>query len=291
MFDGKFRGQRVINLGGKKSVTERNQLLADTRKQREARSVERTRIKNAIKIQAYVRGVWHRYRLEDILRREYDKRMKDIENLRLLFKSSNSSFSIPIDVVIALIRSYIFLSASSSDFDRLSGMKHILSDSCTNSHKSYNYLSLAISQSVNENKSWQYQAILLCEAVAWRCYSNISLSLNDVNNMKSIFQSLICAEENPFSFPVTTLELLRFKGLRQGCARILTKSSISLLLRLVVSRNLNDTTVNECFIDVLFSVIKFALFESVNVEVHGIGCHPNALQVKQALHIANFSCA
>ena len=57
MFDGKFKGSRIVSAGGKRSAsgTDKNALLDNARKQREERLIERQRQHACIKIQSFYR--------------------------------------------------------------------------------------------------------------------------------------------------------------------------------------------------------------------------------------------
>ena len=86
MFDGKVGSARQVSIGGrkggraeKKSVKD---FVNDTRKQREARALDRLRNQSAVKIQSKVRQIVAKYRLHQLLRERFDSIVENIAHER-----------------------------------------------------------------------------------------------------------------------------------------------------------------------------------------------------------------
>ena len=126
MFDGNHKGQRKVDLGGKKRDFERKEFLEKTSKlrlkllnithyylvhyhlikekfifiyKREDRAQTRLKINSATKVQKLFRKYICRIKYEKIWSNEFEKRISDVKKLQNLFRANGSSFSVPLDVI------------------------------------------------------------------------------------------------------------------------------------------------------------------------------------------------
>jgi hypothetical protein len=113
MFDGKVGSGRKVTYTSKKASTTKNKkdFVEDTKRLREARALERLRNISATKIQKTLRGGSSRSRLFHELRSAFDQKLVEIRRVSDALLQRNIVFNVPVDVLVSLLHSVLFLLA------------------------------------------------------------------------------------------------------------------------------------------------------------------------------------
>ena len=164
MFDGKFKGSRTVSAAGKRSAsgTDKNALLDHARKQREERSIERKRQHACIKIQSFYRQLYSQRKEFNKLCHDIDKKLLDINRIEAAFQTRGTSFNVPLDVLLPMVKSYTFTFRPSrngtkdddSVFMRAASLFPFFLRSLTHNDSQFNAL-----HKFDEHGSWEYQIL------------------------------------------------------------------------------------------------------------------------------------
>jgi hypothetical protein len=109
MFDGRVRGSRMVSSSGKKRESDKGAFMENTRKQREDRAVERKKLNAIVKLQAFIRRLSVQVKTVFDLKLELDKKISNVTNIKAAFLARGSRFNVPLDVLLPIFRTFIFI--------------------------------------------------------------------------------------------------------------------------------------------------------------------------------------
>ena len=164
MFDGKFKGSRIVSAGGKRSAsgTDKNALLDNARKQREERLIERKRQHACIKIQSFYRQLSTQRKESNKFCHDIDRKLLDINRIEAAFQTRGTHFNVPLDVLLPMIKAYTFTfrpgHSGTKDYDsaltRATSLFPFFLRSLMHNDSQFNAL-----HKFDEHGSWEYQIL------------------------------------------------------------------------------------------------------------------------------------
>eukprot|EP01083_Nonionella_stella_P071473 191988_1 len=133
MWDGEFASGRNLDLSGSSRAQSRTQLLREQRRLRADRKAEKLREDSSVVIQSTFRSHQARVCVKQKFRKEWDTHFRDI-----LVQSKSRGSTPPVDALVGLIRTILFVYSGNVDQSRLMLVCRVLTQSWQSKENSLN---------------------------------------------------------------------------------------------------------------------------------------------------------